>query len=103
MKLSLSAQIYYAHRHLAARMPRVLYYSSGSAKAIVENRLIVIQLYVQAAIALHNLLRTTESTVYCPPGFIDAEDGSGNSIDGGWRNEENNSGMQPIGQASSNR
>ena len=40
-----------------------------------------VKLYVQAAVALHNFLRTTESSVYCPPGFIDAEDGSGNPID----------------------
>ena len=42
--------------------------------------------------------------MYSPPGFIDAEDGSGNFIDGGWRNDEDsNSGMHPIGQAGSNR
>ena len=40
--------------------------------------------------------------MYCPPGFIDAEDG--NFIDGVWRQDEDaNSGMQPIGQTSSNR
>ena len=33
-------------------------------------------LYTQAAISLHNYLRTTESSVYCPPGFIDGEDSS---------------------------
>ena len=63
-----------------------------------------VQLYVQAAVALHNYLRTTESSVYCPPGFIDGEDGSGNHIDGGWRqDEEGNSGLQDISQAGSNR
>ena len=30
-------------------------------------------LYTQATIALHNYLRTTESLVYCPPGFIDGK------------------------------
>ena len=39
-------------------------------------------LYTQAVIALHNYLLTTESSVCCPPGFIDGEDGSGNRIDG---------------------
>lgn len=61
-------------------------------------------LYVQAAVALHNFLRTTESNVYCPPGFVDGEDGSGNPIDGTWRqDEETNSGMLSISQTSSNR
>ena len=63
-----------------------------------------VRLYVQTAVALHNFLRTTESSVYCPPGFIDGEDGSGNPIDGGWRQDgETNSGMQSISQAGSNR
>ena len=63
-----------------------------------------IQLYVQAAVALHNYLRTTESNVYCPPGFIDGEDGSGNQVDGAWRqDQEGNTGLQDIGQAGSNR
>ena len=43
-------------------------------------------LYIQAAIALHNFLRGTESS-YCPPGFTDGEDGSGNIISGSWRND----------------
>uniref|UniRef100_A0A1X7VVW4 DDE Tnp4 domain-containing protein n=1 Tax=Amphimedon queenslandica TaxID=400682 RepID=A0A1X7VVW4_AMPQE len=44
-------------------------------------------LYIQAAIALHNFLRSTESS-FCPPGFTDGEDGSGNFISGSWRNDE---------------
>ena len=36
--------------------------------------------YTKAAVALHNFLRTTESSVYCPPGFLDAEDGLGNRL-----------------------
>ena len=39
----------------------------------------------KAAIALHNYLRTTESSVYCPPIFVDAEDGTGNIVSGSWR------------------
>ena len=38
--------------------------------------------YIKAAIALHNYLRTTESSVYCPPGFTDGEDGERNVIGG---------------------
>ena len=37
-------------------------------------------LYTKAAIALHNFLRTTESSVYCPLAFLDAEDGDGNVV-----------------------
>ena len=51
-------------------------------------------LYVQASVALHNFLRTTQSSVYCPPGFIDVEDGSGNPIDGRLRqDDEANTGL----------
>lgn len=41
-------------------------------------------LFTKAAIALHNFLRTKESTIYCPPGFTDGEDGAGNVIAGSW-------------------
>ena len=61
-------------------------------------------LYTQAAIALHNFLRTEESLVYCPPGFVDSEDGCGNVIEGGWRQDEvGNTGFQCISHAGSNR
>ena len=63
-----------------------------------------VKLYIQAAVALHNYLRTTESSVYCPPGFVDGEDGTGNTIDGGWRQDNDaNTGMKRISQTSSNR
>ena len=38
-------------------------------------------------IALHNYLRTTESSVYCPPEFTDGEDGERNDIEGAWQTE----------------
>ena len=44
--------------------------------------------YTKATIALHNYLRTTESSVYSPPGFVDGEDGVGNMMEGSWRNDE---------------
>lgn len=60
--------------------------------------------YAKAAIALHNYLRTTESTVYCPPGFIDGEDGSGNIVDGSWRQDDDpSSGLEPLTSVGSNR
>ena len=43
-------------------------------------------LYAKNTIALYNYLRTTESSVYsvyCPPGYIDGDDGAGNFIAGG--------------------
>ena len=60
-------------------------------------------LYTQAAVALHNYLRTVESSVYCPPGFIDSEDGCGNVVQGGWRSDDDNTGMQSISHTGSNR
>uniref|UniRef100_A0A1X7V7X1 DDE Tnp4 domain-containing protein n=1 Tax=Amphimedon queenslandica TaxID=400682 RepID=A0A1X7V7X1_AMPQE len=60
-------------------------------------------LYTKATIALHNFLRTTESFVYCPNGFIDAEDGAGNVINGTWRDDSSIvSGLESIGQIRGN-
>ena len=60
--------------------------------------------YTKTALVLHNYLRTTESNVYCPPGYIDGEDGSGNRIDGGWRRDEDTiTGMESLLQTGSNR
>jgi hypothetical protein len=44
-------------------------------------------LFTKATIALHNYLRTEEGTTYCPAGFVDGEDGSGNINHGTWREE----------------
>jgi hypothetical protein len=67
--------------------------------AFPDNRVI----FTKAAIALHNYLRTTESTVYCPPGFGDAEDGTGNVIEGTWRHEAGGSeGLKRVGSVGSN-
>lgn len=60
-------------------------------------------LYSKAAIALHNSLHTTESGVYCPSGFIDGEDGSGNIIEGEWRRDEACISMQRASRTGSNR
>ena len=58
----------------------------------------------KVAIALHNYLRTTESSVYCPPGFTDGEDGEGNVIEGAWRtDDEQSTRMGPVACTSSNR
>jgi len=62
-------------------------------------------LFTQAAVALHNYLRTMESTVYYPPGFVDSEDGFGNIIEGtcSWRNDEAVTGLQPVSCIGNNR
>ena len=60
-------------------------------------------LFTKAAIALHNYLCTKESTVYCPPGFVDAKDGNGNLIEGKWRNQTSgDTSMRRIGQVGGN-
>ena len=53
-----------------------------------------------AAITLHNYLRTHESSVYCPPGFVDGE---GNVVNGTWRDGEQASGISAISLTGSNR
>ena len=61
-------------------------------------------LYSKAAIALHNFLRVTESSVYCPPGFVDGEDGAGNHLPGKWRVDEDPcSGLVSLQQVGGNR
>ena len=46
--------------------------------------------------------RTVESAAYCPPGFIDGENGAGNVIDGVWRTEHDPcSGLVPLRHAGS--
>ena len=58
-------------------------------------------LFTKAAIALHNYLRTTELSVYCPPGFTDGE---GNVVEGEWRHEgSGDSGITRTGQMGGNR
>ena len=59
--------------------------------------------YTKAAIALHNLLRTTESSTYYPPGFIDSEDGMGNTVAGSWRDDDQSTCLNPVSQVGSNR
>ena len=47
---------------------------------------------------------STESSVYCPTGFVDEEDGEGNIIREQWRSdEEPSTNMQPVAMTSSNR
>ena len=49
----------------------------GSAETVIE--------ITKAAVCLHNYLRITNSTSYCPYGFVDSEGRSGNIKPGEWR------------------
>ena len=44
-----------------------------------------VQLIIEAAVCLHNYLRQTETALYCPSGFVDSMDRSGNIKPGEWR------------------
>ena len=59
--------------------------------------------FVKATIVLHNYLRTEESSVYCPAGFTDGEDGSGNIITGAWRDDNQATGLRPVSALGGNR
>ena len=41
--------------------------------------------------------------MYCPPGFIDGEDGDGNVVKGSWRSEVPGGGFSRLRQVGSNR
>jgi len=43
-----------------------------------------VQKIVQATVALHNYLVQTDTAYYCPAGFVDSFDGSGNSPPEEW-------------------
>ena len=59
----------------------------------VEN----IQFYVLAALSLHNYLRQTENSLYCPYGFIDVVTNSGEIKEGEWRRTPiNQSILEPL-------
>ena len=60
-------------------------------------------IFTKAAIALHNYLRTNKSSVYCPQGFTDAEDGVGYLLKRTWRHEVDDGGLSRIGQIGGNR
>jgi len=53
--------------------------------ANVEN----IEKYVLAIIVLHNYLRLTENASYCPDGFADSTNSSGDTVPGSWRTSLN--------------
>lgn len=40
--------------------------------------------------------------MYCPVGFVDGEDGSGNLIPGTWRDGEETTGLVRVGAVASN-
>ena len=59
--------------------------------------------FSKAAIMLHNYLRTHVSSIYCPPGFVDGEDSSGNVVVRTWREEEPATGIKRTSSTGSNR
>ena len=44
-----------------------------------------------------------ESSTYCPPGFVDGEDGVGNIVQGTWRDDVTCDGLTPLGEVGGNR
>ena len=52
----------------------------------------------QAAVCLHNYLRQTEPAIYCPTGFVDSFDDSGNILLGEWRNITSADGNKSVMQ-----
>ena len=61
-----------------------------------------VKAYTKAAIALYNYLQMTESSKYCPPGFVDGEDSARYVVEGTWKDEDS-SALTTVSQVSSNR
>ena len=59
-------------------------------------------LFTKAALALHNNLKSEDAATYCPTGFLDEEDSSGNVIREAWREEQAPPGIQLIGSVCGN-
>ena len=55
-------------------------------RAPIQAKIESVQKIVLAAVALHNYLRQTDCASYCPTGFVDSFDSSGNILPGEWRN-----------------
>ena len=54
---------------------------SKTIRASVES----VEAITKAVICLHNYLRQTKTACYCPSGFVDSEDASGEVRPGEWR------------------
>ena len=66
----------------------------------VEN----VENYVLACLTFHNYLRLTDTASYCPFGFIDSYDSTGNLKEGEWRGLATRSeGMLPINRVKGSR
>ena len=68
-------------------------------RATVEH----VELYVLAALALHNYLRLTRNAMYTPSGFVDFERGDGSIHLGEWRNRDIAQGFNNIRPIRGNR
>ena len=62
-----------------------------------------VELYVLAALALHNYLRLTRNAMYTPSGFVDFERGDGSIHLGEWRNRDIAQGFNNIRPICGNR
>ena len=76
----------------------MIFYTQIRAKVeYVEN-------FVLACLALHNYLRLTDNASYCPPGFTDSYDDTGNLQEGKWRTlAVGNEGMLPLSRVRGSR
>ena len=69
-------------------------------RAKVEN----VENFVLACLSLHNYLRLTDNASYCPSGFTDSYDDTGNLQEGKWRTlAVGNEGMLPISHIKGSR
>lgn len=57
----------------------------GIFRGPIQGSVETVECIIQATVCLHNYLRQTETALYCPSGFVDCYDNSGNIKPGEWR------------------
>ena len=80
----------YNYRHSRSRLPIENAFGIVVARWRIFQKPIIASIhnvrnYVMACLCLHNYLRLTENSLYCPKGFVDVRSRSGDIKEGDWR------------------
>ena len=59
----------------------------GIFKGPIHGSVETVEVIIQSTVCLHNYLRQTATSLYCPSGFVDSFDNTGNIKPGEWRSQ----------------